>query len=160
MLSEVQCTRVWEQMLGAEIRANYFADLTNRLYARQRNAIWTTLVLSSGAAAALLASLPTRYVLLRPILSLSTAAVSAYSVVQQNQKFALDAADLHARWLNIAKEYESIWENVYAKDAQVRLAEIDEHAQQASKAGSGFAYDRKRMLKWEEHVVAHRLAHA
>ena len=104
MLSEAQQRRVWELMLGAEIRANYFAELTNRLYGRQRLATWSTLVLSSGATVVILASLQPEYAWLIPALALATAVTSTYSVVQQNQKFALDAADLHARWLRIAGE--------------------------------------------------------
>jgi hypothetical protein len=55
MLSELQQKRVWEGQLAAEIRASYFADLANSYQRVQRRVTWTTLVLSSGAAATLLA---------------------------------------------------------------------------------------------------------
>ena len=160
MLSEAQQKRVWEGMLGAEIRANYFADLSARLQGRQRAAIWIALVLSSGAVVSVVASLPSEYGWIRIALTVAAAGVNAYSVVKQNQKFAVDASDLHARWNRLAKDYESVWENVYASDAPVRLSTLEERNIELSKAGSGFKYDKRRMLKWETHVVAHRLPHA
>jgi hypothetical protein len=160
MLSEVQRQRVWEGMLGAEIRANYFADLSGRLHTRQRAAIWATLVLSSGAAASVIASLPADYSWVRVVLTVGTAAISAYSVVMQNQKFAVDAAELHLRWNRLMREYEQIWEDVYAEDAAARLNSLDERAAEISKTGVAFGYNKRTMLKWERHVIAHRLAHA
>ena len=160
MLSETQSRRVWERMLAAEIRANYFADLASRLHHYQRTATWATLVLSSGAAVSVMAALPAEFAWVRVILTLAVAAVSIYSVVRQNQKFAVDAADLHQRWDRLAREYESVWENIYTEDALARLNAIEERESEVSKSSSAFRYDEKRMLKWENHVVSHRLAHA
>lgn len=116
MVTEVQRKQVWEGMLGAEIRANYFADLSSRYARKQRMATWATLAFSSGAVTALIATWPV-YV---PItLAAITAGISAYSVVMQNQKFArLD--ELIAREQEISKapiafpNYEKLmlkWEN-------------------------------------------------
>jgi hypothetical protein len=160
MLSEAQQQRVWEGMLSAEIRANYFADLSGQFYSRQRWATWASFVFSSGALVSLLASLPEQYLWIRPALVFPTALLSAYSVVMQNQKFAVDSSDLHARWNRLAKEYEAVWENVYADDALERLNALEDRATDLSKAGAPFKYDKSRMLKWKEHVLAHRLAHA
>ena len=160
MLSEAQQKRVWEGMLGAEIRANYFADLSGRLHVRQRSATWLTLVLSSGAVVSVVASLPPEHSWIRIALTVATAGISAYSVVMQNQKFAVDASDLHARWNGLAKDFESLWENVYASDASARLSALEDRKTELSKAGSAFKYDERRMLRWETHVIAHRLPHA
>ncbi|MGH9661894.1 MAG: hypothetical protein ACRD96_25320, partial [Bryobacteraceae bacterium] len=51
MLSDAQIKRLWENMLSAEIRANYFAELAERFSRRQRYATWGVLFLSSGAFA-------------------------------------------------------------------------------------------------------------
>jgi hypothetical protein len=147
-------------MLGAEIRADYFADLSGRLQTRQRRAIWAALVFSSGAVASVIASLPPAYSWIRIVLTVATAVVSAYSVAMQNQKFAVDAAELHERWNRLAKEYERIWENVYAQDALERLDALDNQAADISKAGAPFGYDERNMLKWERHVITHRLPNA
>ena len=160
MLSETQQKRVWEGMLEAEIRANYFADHSSHLHSRQRLATWATLLLSSGAAVSVLASLPADYSWIRIVLTFATAGISAYSVAMQNQKFAVDAAELHLRWNRLAKDYENIWENVYADDAEDRLRVLDERASEISKAATPFGYRKRAMLRWEEHVVRHRLAHS
>lgn len=117
MLSEAQQIRVWEGMLGAETRANYFAELSSRYMQKQRLATWATLLFSSGAVASLLANVPSEWKL---ALAIATTAVSLYSVVMQNQKLAVDASDLHARWNRLAKEYGRVWENVYAGDAAAK----------------------------------------
>jgi outer membrane murein-binding lipoprotein Lpp len=160
MLSEAQQKRVWEGMLSSEIRSNYFADFSGRYYARQRWATWGALVASSGAVVAVLADLPDSLAWLRIALPLATAALSGYSVVAQNQKYAVDAADLHSRWNRLAKDYEKLWENVYANDAQETLSSLDDRAVELSKAGAGFKYDERSMLRWQEQVERHRLAHA
>jgi hypothetical protein len=160
MLSEAQQKRVWEGMLGAEIRANYFADLSARLQGRQRAATWLALVLSSGAVVSVVASMPPEESWIRIALTVAATGVNLYSVVKQNQKFAVDASDLHARWNRLAKDYESLWENVYANDAPAQLSGLEDRNIELSKAGSGFKYEKRRMLKWETHVVAHRLPHA
>ena len=148
-------------MLGGEIRACYFGDLSGRLNARQRWATWAVLILTSSATAVVLASLPPNWLWLRFVLPLLAAAVSLYSVVMQNQKFAVDASDLHARWNRLSKDYEAIWENIYADEAIDRLKELEERATELSKIGAAsFRYNKRAMLKWEKHVVEHRVANA
>ena len=44
MLSEAQQKRVWDGMLGEEIRADYFAELAGIYLWRQRAATWTNIV--------------------------------------------------------------------------------------------------------------------
>jgi len=159
-LSEAQQKRVWEGMLGAEIRANYFADLWSLYLNKQRLATWAAVLFSSGAVVSVVVDLGPGFSWIRFVLTLASAGINAYLVVVQNQKFAVDASDLHSRWNRLAKEYEALWENVYADNAQERLRELDEETTQLSKAGSGFRYDEHRMLRWEEHVLRHRLANA
>jgi hypothetical protein len=160
MLSESQQKRVWEGMLGAEIRANYFAELSGRYLRRQRSSTWITLLFSSGAVVSIVANLSGELKWLQLVLTLVAAGVSAYSLVIQNQKFAIDASDLHARWNRAAKDFEGIWENVYADDAAERLKAVDERTTELSKAGASFPYSKRKMLHWQEHVERHHLARA
>ena len=160
MLSEAQQKRVWEGMLSSEIRSNYFAELSGQYLLKQRAATWLTLLFSSGAVVSIVADLSEDLKWIRVVLALFAAGLSAYSVVMQNQKFAVDASDLHARWNKLAKDYEALWENVYAEDAEERLRALDERATDLSKSGSGFRYSQRRMLRWQEHVERHRLAHS
>ena len=154
MLSQAQIDRVWKGMLAAEVRANYFAELVSRLNRTQQYLIWGTLFLSSGAFASVTIS---DLAILRPFLTLGAAGLSLVSLVQQNQRKAMEAADLHMRWSRIANDLERLWENVYADDGEPRLAILTERISEASKAGTSFPDEPKRMLKWQEHVENHRL---
>ena len=93
-------------------------------------------------------------------LTIATAGLSAYSVAMQNQKFGVDSADLAFRWNRLCSEFESIWENVEAEDACERLQRLTEKTAELSKTGSAFRYEKRRMLKWQDHVEAHRLPRA
>lgn len=163
MLSENEIKRTWEGMLASEIRSNYFAELSSKLGRRQRAATLGTLLLSSGSVVSLLASLPPELHWLRLALAVGATAISAYSIAMQNQKFAVDAADLHFQWNRQAREYTNLWEDVYREDAPEILKNLEERSAAISKAGIVFGYDEKAMTRWQAHVEAHHrgdLAHA
>ncbi len=157
MLSEAQIKRVWEGMLGSEIRALYFAERVERLNRSQRMITWATLFMSSGAVATVSIQLPPEFVILRILFPILTVALSLHSLVAQRQKLAIDASDLHVRWGKLAQDYESLWENVYAELAYVKLQALSDRELEVSKASTGFANEPRVMLKWQEHVVKHRL---
>ena len=156
MLTEPQRTMVWEEWLAAEIRANYFADLSGAYHRRQRVATFTTLVFSSGAFAALLARLSWVPEWVPAALALLAAAVSLYSLVAQNLKAAVDCSDLHFRWNKLAMEYQDLWNAGDVEDADRRLGQLNERRAEASKSGTAFPYSKRRMLRWYELVVEHR----
>jgi hypothetical protein len=157
MLSEAQIERVWQGMLGAEIRANYFAELTERYNRRQRWATWGTLFMSSGALATILIQLPSGWAWVRVVFAAIATALSLYSVVRQNNKLAVDAADLYARWNKLSCEYEKLWEDVTVDDAANILHAFTDHGRELSESARSFPNDGQAMLKWENHVLAHRL---
>ena len=115
MLTELQQKRVWEGMLGAEIRSDYFAELAAGYLFRQKTATLLTLLFSSGAVISLLTSLPAAFERMRLVLACITAGISLYSFVMQNQKLAFDATDLHARWNRLAHGYQRLRENMYVR---------------------------------------------
>ena len=157
MLSEAQQKRVWDGMLGEEIRADYFAELAGIYLWRQRAATWTTLFLASSSVATLLADrVPPEW---RLEFAIATTAVSLYSIVMQNQKLSVDAADLHASWNRLSTEYERVWENVYAEDAMSTLTALTERSIELSKSGTLFPNLPKKMLKWQKYVEEQRLSH-
>jgi hypothetical protein len=155
MLTPLQQKRVWEGLLGAEIRANYFADLSTRYARKQRLSTWCTLFASSGAAVSVLAKLPTDLTWVTPTLAIVTAGISLYSVVMQNQKFAVDSSDLHARWSRLANDYQRLWDDMYSTGAMDHLNSLLGREEELSKAGTAFPNRRGLMEKWEEHVVSH-----
>lgn len=157
-LTEPQQTQVWEQWLAAEMRANYFADLCGWYHRQQKLATWATLLLSSGAAAAFvtrLADVLPAWV--APALALLAAGVSLYSLVAQNLKAALDCSDLHFRWNKLAREYEDLWNSLWAEDAAARLARLNDKRAELSKTGTAFRYSERRMRKWYDVVVQHHV---
>lgn len=157
MLSDAQIQRVWENMLAAEVRANYFADLVGRYNQQQKYLTWGTLVASSAAAGAVILNLPEWLAFLRLLLPLGAAATSLFSLVQQNQKRAQDAAELHLRWNRLAADYERLWENTYAEDAAERLDTLTERSADVSKSGTSFPNEPEVLARWQDHVVGHRL---
>lgn len=154
MLSDLQQKRVWEGMLGAEIRSDYFADLTGVYTSRQKFSTLLILLFSSGAAASFLAALPEEMSIIRPGLAVITAAISLYSVVMQNQKLAFEASDLHFRWGRLASEYKRLWENMYDDSALRSLNALDDKATELSKSGNTLPNKKRTMIRWTNHVIA------
>src|SRR5476651_2449766 len=106
MLSEFQTTQVWENMLAAETRALYFADLASR-YTRTKQIITgLSFFLASGAAASLVGKLP-QWV---PLVSSAVVAIlSAYSMAVGLDRKISTMAKLHSSWNLISIEYEKLY---------------------------------------------------
>ncbi|MCH8267317.1 MAG: hypothetical protein IH846_07365 [Acidobacteria bacterium] len=156
MLSELQQKNVWENWLSSEMRANYFADMANHYQSWQRALTWLTLIFSSGAALAIVTDwTPLGFEWIKVVLALLTAAVSFLSLVQQNQKSAMECSDLHFRWNRLASEYEALWDDMYAGDAELKLKLLAEKTAELSRSGTAFPYRERLMLKWQDHVQRH-----
>jgi len=156
MLSQLQQKSVWEGWLSAEIRANYFADLVTRYQRKQRWMTWFTLALSSGAFFTVITDwLPREFAWVRPLLTFFTAALSFWALVAQNQKNAMDCADLHFRWNKLVTEYESLWDDMYSKDATETLKSLKGKSAELSKSSTSFPNKPRLMLRWQDHVERH-----
>ena len=156
MLFQLQQKDVWENWLSSEMRANYFADMAYRYQFRQHALTWLTLIFSSGAALAIVTDwAPPGFEWIKAALALLTAAVSFLSLVQQNQKSAMECSDLHFRWNRLANEYEALWDDMYADDAELKLKLLAEKAAELSRSGTAFPYRKRLMLKWQDHVQKH-----
>ena len=53
--------------------------------------------------------------------------------------------------------YEKIWEDITVDKAAETLDELASMSAELSKTGMSFPNDARSMLKWEDHVVSHRL---
>lgn len=158
MLNAHQQRHVWEEWLASEMRALYFADLAGALQWRQRAATWAMLFTSSGALAGFLLARAPAWI--APVLALATTALSIYSLVAQDQQREVESAKLHDRWNRIARGYEDLWGESWAPDAPARLVALDETAARASRAGVPFRQtwlERRRMLRWQDHVERQRV---
>jgi len=136
---------VWEEMLFANMRANYFAEL---LRTHQRRDKWLrvgTLVASSGAVATTLPEISGWAKLLAPILAVFGSfglLISQYSVL------AGDAADLHSGWSGLAGDYERLWIHLDDPQAEAKFHQIYECGESLSKTGAKFPYKAKRLEYW------------
>src|SRR5579862_4570910 len=114
-LTQDQISRVWENMLAAETRSLYFADLTTQ-YTRQKQ--WITgssFFLSSGAAATLISKSPAWL----PLgLAVATALVNAYAMAVNLDGRIATMAKLHSAWNQIAADYDRLWNHTYDEDAE------------------------------------------
>ena len=155
MLNEVQQKSVWDGWLSAEIRAAYFAELARRYQQYQKVLTASTLVLASGATAALLSSLPSGWAWLRPVLTALAAILSAVSLVAKNERSSIDCADLHSRWSNLAVDYEALWSDVYDESAQTQLMALKRREIEISKSSTSMPEDEELLIKCQDNIVMH-----
>ena len=155
-LTQLQQKRVWDGQLSAEIRANYFAELSGTYRWHQRLANWLSLVFSSGALATFILKdgleITPYLPWLRPVLAFLTAGFSVYSIIAQNQDRATNCTDLHFRWNKLAKEFEALWDDMYSESAAARLVCLEATATELSKAGNTFPNRKRKLVKWQDYV--------
>ena len=154
-LSDFEQTRLWESLIGAETRSQYFAVLVQRLRVRQRWLTIGSLVLSSSAAIALLTSVLPTYGWAKGLLALASAILSAISLVSSNEKNAIESADLSYRWQSLGFQYQQLWANMYAEDAPEILQRLQEEEAKVSKTSTALPNDVRLMTKAEENVTMH-----
>ena len=149
-LSEIQQKDVWDGWLGAEARAHYFAELCHRHNRIHRRITWSILAASSGAAASILSGLPEW---LRLALTLATAALSLWSLVENNSKTATDCSEVHFRWNKLALEYKALWDDMYSPDAPKRLADLLLRDAELSKTCNPLPNRTEDLRRWQRYVV-------
>jgi hypothetical protein len=153
VLSEYEQKTVWDGMLGAEIRAQYFAELSVRYQARQRWLVLGTLVLTSGAFLSLVTTaVPAPLGWVKPLLVLLAAILSACSLAATNERNSIESADLHFRWNMLALDFQHLWADIYEDQARARLREVQERDAILSKSSTAFPDDETLMLKCQDHV--------
>jgi hypothetical protein len=160
VLSALQQKTVWDGWLGAEIRANYFADLRQRYERTQRAATWLTLIASSGAFLALMGEwVPPNRAWMRPACAALAAAISLWALVAQYPRRVTECADLFARWSRLSNQYQALWDNMYAEDARAQLAALVDLEADISKASNAFPARPRLLLKWQDYVELHHASH-
>ena len=155
MLNDLQQKSVWDGWLSAQIRAAYFAELARRYQQYQKALTASTLVLASGATAALLRGLPGHWILLRPSLTALAAVLSAVSLVAKNERSSIEFADLHSRWFDLAIDYESLWSDVYSESAATELLALKRREVEISKSSTSMPEDKNLLVKCQDNIVMH-----
>ena len=139
-------TRVlWEEMLYADMRANYFAELVRSYQQRDKWLHVAVLVASSSAAVAVLSELPVWAKFVAP---LAATCGSFWLLLSQYGTLARDAADLHGEWSAITRDYERLWNNITDPHAEATFHQIYDRAESPSNKGAKFPNRKKRLEYW------------
>lgn len=137
-------------MLAAEMRSLYFGELATRATSKKQWVTGSSLLLSSGAAAAFLTELPSW---IASAMALVVAGLSAYCFARLDPA-VVALVQLHAAWGRIHDDYESLWNHMYADDAEQKWQAIQERERSASELGVAAApYKRQMLDKWHAWVV-------
>jgi hypothetical protein len=152
MLNGFQQTLVWENLLGAETRSLYFADLASR-YTRQKQ--WITGIsffLASAAAASLVGKLP-QWVPLATATAVALA--NAYSIAVGLDRKIKTMARLHSDWAQLANEYSHLWNHMDDNDAEGRMEDLARREKEPSDLATTEAPNDQELLgKWQQRVFA------
>jgi hypothetical protein len=156
MLTAIQQRVAWEGWFGAEVRAYYFADLSQHYRRYQQVTTWVSLFFSSSALAAVVGVLVAQKLLwLPPVIALIPTGLSLYSLCADNQRRAADSRVLHSKWSALASERRRLWDDMYSDDAPLRLEKLEAVGRELSDLAlsSGIPYVESRMLRWEQQVA-------
>jgi hypothetical protein len=139
---------VWEEMIFANMRANYFAELVSHYQKIEKTLRVVSLVSSSGAAATVLTAAPDWIKIGFPIIA---AFVSLWLLFSQYGMMSRDAADLHVGWDGLAGDYERLWNHLEDPNAEALYYQIYERGESLSKTGTRFPNRKKRVSYWMDH---------
>jgi hypothetical protein len=150
-LTEEQTNRAWENMITAEVRAMYFADLASESVTLKQIITGVSFFLASGAAATLAAELPKVIPLAMSIVS---AIATAYSMAVGLDKKSATLAKLQTTWSRLADDYEHLWNHWYEDDADGIYRQLATLARDASElASTESSYDESRVERWRRFVL-------
>jgi len=138
-------TVVWDEMLFADMRANYFAELMRRYSMLDKALRVAALVASSGAFATALLNWNNNARVIAPIMA---TAVSFWLLLSQYSSMARDAHDLQGGWSLIGRDYERLWNSLDSPNAEAVYREIYDRAEVWSKSGGKFPYKKSRLNYW------------
>ncbi|MGN6592279.1 MAG: hypothetical protein ACTHJX_05200 [Terriglobales bacterium] len=152
MLNEAQLDELWRDMLAAETRSYYFADLAQRVTRRKQWITGSILLLSSGAAVSLMSEM-SRWV--ASSMSLVVAGLTVYTVSTGLDGQTLKLQDLHSAWSRIHDDYRRLWSHTFEESAEAELEAIRERERDASaRAATGVTTNAKLVGKWQDRVNA------
>lgn len=159
MLTDAQVNDVWNEMIAAEVRALYFADLGANYTKTKQIITGISFFLSSGAAATILGKSP---VWVPVLFSIVTAVATAYSIAVGLDRKAGLMGKLHYTWSEIESDYRQLWNHWYEDEAEDQLKDILIRVRDASQIAITEApYDENLVKKWRSFVLKqHHIAPA
>lgn len=150
MLTQDQVAEVYDEMIAAEVRSLYFGELGTRYTKTKQIISGASFFLSSGAAATIVAKWPFWVPL---VLSLLTAAATAYSIAVGLDKKAATMTKLYSSWSQIESDCRALWNHWYEEDAEETFKDIVLRVRQVSEqAISDAPYEKDLVKKWETYV--------
>jgi hypothetical protein len=141
---------VWEEMLFADMRSQYFAELVRHYLQVDKGLRVATLVAASGAVGTALSQADLGFKLIAPVLA---TAVSFWLLISQYGSMARDASDLHGGWSAVARDYERLWNDLPSPKSEARYHQIYERAEVLSKSGTKFPDKEDRLNYWLDHAA-------
>jgi hypothetical protein len=147
---------VWEEMLYAQMRSSYFAELVRHYLKWDKGLRVLALLASSGVVATVISQASAE--LVKYGVPIVAAAISFWLLRSQYTSMAQDASELHAGWSAVARDYEGVWTNVDAPAAQAKYQQIYERADSLSISGAKFPNRKKRLNYWLDQAAALTMA--
>jgi len=147
---------VWEEMLYAQMRSNYFAELVRHYMNWDKGLRVLALVASSGVVATVLSNASAE--ILKFGVPIIAVAISFWLLLSQYTSMARDASDLHSGWSAAAHEYEGVWTNLDAANAQATYQQIYDRAEALSRSGAKFPNKTDRLTYWLDQAATLTMA--
>ena len=147
---------VWEEMLYAQMRSNYFAELVRHYMRWDKGLRALALLASSGVVVTVLTQANAD--VLRFGVPIIAAAISFWLLLSQYGSMARDASELHAGWSAVARDYEGVWTNLCAPDAQETYHQIYNRAEALSTSGAKFPNKKDRLSYWLDQAATLSMA--
>ena len=143
MTGEQLRRNVWEEMLYAQMRAQYFAELVQSYARRDKWLRVLVLVASSGAVAT--GFISTGLKIVPPIVA---ALGSFWLLLSGYPSLQREAAELYSGWNKLGTEYERLWNHLDASDVENRFHSLYTRGDELSALGAKFPNNRKRLDHW------------
>lgn len=158
-MMESQIPDLWEARIAAEVRSLYFGDLGNQYSTRKQWITFLSFFLSSGAAATLIAKVPTW---VPAALSVAVAAMTAYAVAVNLDSKIRTMSKLHYGWSQLGIEYTRLWNHTWEDDAETQFEVLKRRELELSELATTDApNDPRRMSRWQDQVFKlHHLTNA
>jgi hypothetical protein len=150
MLNEGQINTTWEEMLNAETRSLYFADLASRFNREKQAITFISFFLSSAAATTIGAKAPDWIPL---TMAAIVAVLSAYSIAIGLDRKVATMVKLHCSWNKVASDYKHLWNHVHDDEAERLFEEIDQRTSDLSEMATTDAPNNQKLLdKWQQQI--------
>jgi hypothetical protein len=150
-LSPAEQRRVWEALYVCEVRNNYYARLSGRYQKTQVALTWLMLFLSGGAAFSFVTKISTDRPLVPPLLSIATAAISAYSLLAKKERKGIDASRLSQKYAQIGHAFDVMFGRMDLTSSD-ELQKLEEKKTDLGEAGHSLSNSRRLMRCAERDV--------